>query len=424
MKKAIKILSIISAVILLFGSFAAAAPCSAAGAVKKTMLQYTSMNLTFDKPEDDEYECSVENNDAKYIEVDAYNEGEYYWLMVKSQKPTKEGAEPVITVYTEKSGEKAVVRSFRVAVTPLHKVDMDNVRLNKGAGKMIEIDNPYEKDYELKYNPKKIRITQYLYDGDKEYHVVEGLRYGITRVKAYLAGTKELIGSFTVIVWNFRATVKADCKESAIFYNPHIDSEYLEGGTLDLSECIENYHADAVYTVKANDNSLTDTGFTDKTDTSPKAQLIRGKKTGSTELTVFEKRGRRRERKIGTVFLTIKRAEDKAVFDSNMLLDNDGIFYELFISPGESFDLKAVVNKNYINNAATGSHFDENEFTFSVTSEDPGIISADENGVCTCRAVGVGEVAYTVTFADGSSVTCSGSFDAVEEELFSRITVL
>lgn len=414
----IRSLSFISAVIALLCAVTAISPCRAAGITEKSLLQYTSMNLTFEKPEDEEYECEVENNEEKYIKVDAYNEGEYYWLMVEGKKPTGESGGTKITVYKEENGKKLTVRSFRVTVLPCHKVRMEKVRINKGTGRLIELDNPYDKDYELRYNSKKIKLTHYLGDGDKVYYTLKGLRYGITRVRAYLEGTKELIGSFTVIVWNYRASVKPESEKAEISYNEHIDTRYLQGGTLDIGECIENYRAGAVYTVKAADKGLVGTESVDKTETTPKAQLVYGKRTGSTVLTVWEKRGKRKEKKIGTIDLTVIRAEDSEVFGSNMELDNDGIFYELFICPGESFDLKEAVRRRYIDNEATGSGFARDEYTFTVKADDPAVISADENGVCTCHSLGVGKVTYTVAFADGSSVTRSGTFDTVPEDEF------
>ncbi len=416
MKYLIRSLSALLAAVILLGAVISAAPCFAAGTTEKSLLQYTSMNLTFEKPEDEEYECEVKNNEAKYLKVDAYNEGDHYWLMVEGKKPTGDSVGTEITVYKEENGKKITVRCFRVTVRPCHKVGMKKVRINKGTGRIIELENPYEKEYVLKYNAKKIKLTQYYGDGDKVFYTLEGLRYGITRVRAYLEGTKELIGSFTVIVWNYRASVKPESEKAETAYNEHIDTLYLEGGTLDIGECIENYRAGAVYTVKAADKDLVGTESVDKTETTPKAQLVYGKRTGSTVLTVWEKRGKRKGKKIGTIALTVKRAKDSEVFGSNMSLDNDGIFYELFICPGESFDLKNAVRKRYIDNEATGSSFARDEYVFAVEAEDSSVISADENGVCVCHSLGIGKVTYTVTFADGSTVTRSGTFDTISEE--------
>ncbi len=73
----------------------APASASAASVEKKSMVQYKQINLSFVKEEADNYECVVENNDKGYISVDAKNEGNYYWLMVNSEKVTPKTNKPV-----------------------------------------------------------------------------------------------------------------------------------------------------------------------------------------------------------------------------------------------------------------------------------------------------------------------------------------
>ena len=139
-----------------------------ASAQQKTMQIYTNINLTFDKPEEEEYQCSVSANEKKYIKVDSNNEGNAYWLSVDSDKATPEYEKPIITVYKDNSGKKEIIKEFQITVFPLKEVEMQDVEINKGETQEIMLINPYElKEYNLKYDKKKINIQQVLFDGEK-----------------------------------------------------------------------------------------------------------------------------------------------------------------------------------------------------------------------------------------------------------------
>ena len=194
------------------------------------------------------------------------------------------------------------------------------------------------------------------------------------------------------------------------------DSRNLAGGYFDLGKAISNYHANSVYSVKADNTKLIGTGKNNTDAITPKADLVYSKKTGKTKLTVYEKRGKNKKKKIGTITLTIKKAKDSKVYSSNRERDNDGIFYEFFISPGDKVDLKSIVVGTYLNTSR--SHFKESEYTFTAKSKYPNTITVDKNGVCTCHDFGNNEVTYTITFKDGSKVTGGGSFDIVDEDFY------
>ncbi|MBQ9531274.1 MAG: hypothetical protein IJR70_04300 [Eubacterium sp.] len=391
-------------------------------ATQKTMLQYSSLNLTFEKPENEEYKCSVTNNDKKIISVDAYNEGEYYWLNVNSDKSTRR-SKPIITVYKETDGKKRIIKKYQITVSPYHKVDMKNIKINEGTKREIKLINPYydTKEYDLRYNEKKIKLTQVLYDGEKCYYILEGLKKGKSTVKAYLSQTNKLIGSFTVTVGDYEASIKTKKHNITLYYNPHIDSRYLENGSFNLGKVISNYHSDAVYSVFAENPVLIGSDTAEKENTTPKAVTVYSKNIGKTKLTVFEKRKNENKKQIGIISLTIKKAKDSEVFSSNMALDNDGIFYENFIMPGDEYNLKNAVVSRYINSDYTNSHFSESEYTFTARSNHPEIISVDKNGVCKCHTMdknAVHRITYTVTFKDGSKITNGGAFDIVDEDFY------
>ncbi|MBE6742508.1 MAG: hypothetical protein E7570_09455 [Ruminococcaceae bacterium] len=420
MKNIKKIFSMILAVLMLTSTMAIGVNASAVEAKKKTMLQYTYLNLSFEKPENESYKCKVTNNNSKYITVDANNEGEYYWLTVRSNKETKT-AKPTITIYKEKDGKKITIKKYQFAVKPAYKIDMSDCKVNKGVEKKITLKNPYEKNYRLEYNKKIISIRQMLYADNKEYHFITGLKKGKTTVKAYLQGTKKLIGSFTVSVGDYKATVKKSYQEKTIYYNKHIKSRYLDGGSFSLVDAISNYHADSVYTIKASDSTIA--GYKTEpysgyyVDPHSKFATVFSKKTGKVTLTVYEKRGKNKKKKIGTIKLTIKQAKDSKVMSSNIERDNDGIFYEFFICPGESVDLKTIIVNRYINTSC--SSFKSSEYSFTFKSDYPDVISVDKNGRCTCLKNDNNYVSYTVTFSDGSKISGGGSFDIVDEDFWS-----
>ena len=415
MKKTVLIILSLAFIICLFSC---CMRTQTVGAEEKSMLQYTYANLTFSKPENENYECTVENNKEKYITVDANNEGDCYWLIVTSNKPTKKKI-PVITVYKQdEKGKKTVLKSFQISVTPAKKVEMKNIKINTKTARRITLKNPYYecKEYELSYNKKILNISQYLFDGEKAIYTLEGLKKGKTTVKAYLTGTKKLIGSFKVTVGEYEAYIKENKKNVTIYYNSHMpDSRNLNKSSFDLGKAIGNYHADSVYSAEADNFELIRKDNNDADEVTPNADLIYGAKTGKTKLTVYEKQGNNKT-KIGTLNLTIKKAKDSEVYASNRERDNDGIFYEFFICPGEKVDLKEIITQRYINTSF--SHFEEDEYSFTFKSKNPETLKVDKNGICTCLKTGSNYVSYTVKFKDGSTASGGGSFDIVDKDFF------
>ena len=386
----------------------------AADATQKSMLVRTSLNLTFEKPASETYKCKVSDNQDKCITVDANNEGEYYWLMVKANKPTG-SKRRIITVYKEEAGGNKVIYKYQINVKPYYTVKMDNISIGKGSAEKIMIKNPYELDeYELKYDSSIIKITQVLFSGDECYYNLKGLKVGKTTVKAYLKGAKKTVGSFTVTVGNYAAKIKDKYKNVTLYYNSHIKSEYLNGGNIDIGTIIANYNPSATYSVKSDKSGFIGYSNNHPNELVAKSVIMYTKKTGTATISVYEKVGKQAEKKIGAFNLKVEKTKDSEVYASNKERDNDGIFYEFFISPGDTVDLKAIVTKRYLNTSY--SHFDDGECTFTFTAKNPDVISVDANGRCTCHKVGNNSVSYTIVFKDGSKVSGGGSFDTVDDE--------
>lgn len=390
---------------------------SALSATEKTITQYNDINLTFDKPEADEYNCVVDNNKDGYIKVDANNEGDYYWLTVAGVKATKT-TKPVITITDSKNGNE--IKKFRITVNAVKKVKQSNVKINKGTWKYVNVKNPYNlKEQKLSYNKKIIKVNQGWYgDGKGNFrYEVKGLKKGTTTVKVKLKGTSTTIGSFKIKVGDFKASIKKSYKNSKLRYNKHIKSYYLEnGGTVNVAEAINNFHANGKYTVKIKNKKIASTLKASKTTTTPKCVKIYALKTGKTKAYVYEKRGKAKKKKIGTINITVKKAKDAEVYGANRVLDNDGIFYEFFVKVGDNIDLKTIVTKRYLNTSISNFKDSEYKFTFKATPED--VMTVDENGVFTILKNDNNKAEYTITFADGSKVTGGGSFDIVDDDFY------
>lgn len=416
--------SIILSLIIAASVIAIPTSASAVSTTKKSLLIYNSLNLTFNKEENDTYETVVSGNSKGYINVEASNDGLWYWLYVKSLKATTAKSKPEISVYKVDGDKKTLYKKYQITVNPVKKVKFSNLKFNKNVTKEVILKMPYDnKDYKFKYSKKIAKIYMNYFREEKQVtYNIKGLKKGSTTVKVYLSGTKTKVGSFKITVGNFKASVKK--KKITISYNSHMkNSLWLEGGSINIGTLIKNFRSGATYTVKAKNKKLISSRIIKKDKYRPlipDAAEIYSKKTGKTTLTVYEKRAKAKKKtKIGTIKLTVKKAKDADVFWSNRALDNDGIFYELFISPGQSYDLKSAVVRRYVNNSWTKSKFKASEYTFKATSNHPEIISVDKDGVCTCNTLdnaGDNEITYTITFKDGSKVSGSGSFDVWPEE--------
>ncbi len=385
---------------------------SAVSVTEKSITQYNDINLSFNKAETDEYNCTVDNNQDGYIKVDANNEGDCYWLMVDGLKATKT-TKPVITITDSKNGNE--IKKFRITVNAVKKVKQSDVKINKGTWKYVTVKNPYTlKEQKLSYNKKIIKIKQGWYgDGYGNYrYEVKGLKKGTTTVKVKLKGTTTTIGSFKIKVGDFKAAIKKSYKNSTLRYNKHIKSYYLEnGGTVNVAEAINNFHANGKYTVKIKNKKIASTLKVSKTTTTPKCVKIYALKTGKTKAYVYEKRGKAKKKKIGTINITVKKAKDAEVYGANRVLDNDGIFYEFVVYVGDSVNLKTIVENKYLNSKLTGSSFKSSEYKFTFTATPPEVVTVDqETGVFTIHDDGSHHVDYEITFADGSKVTGGGSF--------------
>lgn len=393
------------------------ATASAATAENKTVSRYMSINLTFNKKESDEYECKVENNEKKYIKVDANNEGGYYWLMVNGLKATK-SEKPLITITDTRSGVE--IKKFKITVNEVKKYKHANEKINKGVWKEIHIKNPYNKEHVFSYNKKIIKFEMggFGYGNGNWSHHIKGLKKGTTTVKVKLEKTKIVIGEFKVTVGNYKATIKKAYKNNKLKYNEHIKKSYWlsDGGSINLGEAIKNFHANSKITVKIKNKSLLKTIKLKKEKYTPEAVELYATKKGKTTVDVFEKRGKAKKKKLGTISVKVTRATDAEVYGANREFDNDGIFYEFFVQVGDKVDLKTIVTKRYLNTNISSFKDDEYKFTFKASPAE--VITVDQNGIYTILSNGNNDVYYTITFADGSKVSGGGSFDIVDDEFF------
>ena len=413
-----KLISLTLALLLIISAFAF--PSGAISTEKVSVMVFKSKNLTFEKAESDIYNCKVTNNDEGFISVSANNEGGFYWLMVKGKKATTDTIKPVITVSQKKDGKTVTVKKFRITVKPAETVKMSDVKINKDTSTVLHLKNPYETEYKFSLSKKIVSIKQRLFNGNDAAYTLKGLKNGTTTVKAYIKGTKTLIGSFKITVGDFKPVIKKSFQSLTVCFNEHMkETEFLPGGVIELGEAVRYFHSGGKITAKAKDKTIVDIKTSPATDVTPKAVKLIGKTAGKTIVTLYETVGKTKT-KIGTIKLTVKRAKDSKVYEGNRELDNDGIFYENFISPGEKYDLKKAVINKYVNFKGTKSHFDTDEYTFTAKSSHPSILSVNEKGVVTCHKIdkkGVCKISYTIVFADGSKAKGGGQFDIIEAEV-------
>lgn len=310
----------------------------------------------------------------------------------------------------------SAVKDSDVAVAATKSVEMKDLKINVKTSRKITLENPYSKNYTLKYDKSIIKLEQVLYSKGKEAHRLTGLKKGTTTVKAVIKG--KVYGSFKVTVGDFKAGIKKNYSNSTIKFNKHIKSYNLvESGSVDLGKAVKYFHMDAEYTVKIKDTAIASYRKLKKTNNLPKRVEIYSLKPGKTTVTVYEKRGSAAKQNIGTIALTVKKAKDSEVVNANMSNDNDGLFYEFYISPGDKVDLKSLIVKNYINGSLTSKKYKDSEYTITFKAGPADTLTVNKNGKVTCLGVGNGEnyVSYKITFADGSKVSQSGSFDITDE---------
>lgn len=388
------------------------ATASAATAINKTVSCYKSVNLTFNKAESAEYDCKVKNNDKKYIKLEAQNEGEYYWLMVYGLKATK-SEKPLITITDKKDGKK--VKQFQITVNKVKTFKHSNEKINKGVWKEINIKNPYEKNHEFSYNKKIIKFEKggYGYGNGNWKHYIKGLKKGTTTVKVKLKNTKTVLSSFKVTVGNYKMKIKKAYKNTNLKYNKHLKKSYYlsKGGSINLGKAVQNFHSNSKISVKIKNKSLLKTVKVKKDKYTPEAVKLYAAKTGKTKVDVYEKRGKAKKTKIGTISVKVTKAKDADVFDANRKLDNDGIFYGFLVKVGDKINLKKIVTDKYIN-GPTGSKYKNSEYKFSFTASPANVVSVNKStGIFTILSDGNNKVGCTITFADGSKASCGGSFD-------------
>ncbi len=392
---------------------------SAASATKKTVVQFKMIRDVLKKSEKDTYKCNVSGNNGnikvKTESVSDYS-GFYYSIEIEGLKATKT-KKPVITITDAKTDK--VIKKYEITVKAATKVKHANVKMNKSIWKNLTIKNPYHetKEQTLCYNKKILKFkTGYYGDGAKFTYTIKGIKKGTTTVKVKLKKTNFVVSKFKITVGDYKATVKKSYKKSTIKYNSHIKSYCLDnGGTLNIGKAVNNFHANSKYTVKIHNKKIAKTRKAEKLETTPEAVEIYSLKKGKTKVTVYEKRGKAKKKKIGTINLTVKKAKDSEVYASNRELDNDGIFYEFFVNVGDKIDLKKIVERRYLNVKSTGSHFKESEYKFTFKASPANVISVDKNGIYTIKDYGMNDVSYTITFKDGSKVSGGGSFDIVED---------
>lgn len=414
---------------------AALVPANAAKTVEtndKTVYKYTNAFYSGGKAN---VAYKIKYTGKNYIRANLYtsyeNETEQrnlgWELTVCGIKKTGK-TKPTVTIYhNDKNGNEVIDKKYSFTVKATKKLKLKDVAVNKGMSKRLGIgmetgwgSERYIYYGDLKYTYSKKGIAKVEEKGDyasvhESYtdwtSYVTGLKKGTTTVTVKLKGTK--IGSFKVTVKNIKTTIK----------DKTVTLRYSKYGNVNLqgfyvAHALNNPHKGAKYTAKLSSDKILkkytfkDTNYSD-------TYVIAQKKKNAT-VTVYEKIGSKKKTKIGKITVKIVTAKMNEVAGYAREQDNDGIFYENFIAPGQTYDLKGAVVRNYLDWGKNSIvHFTSKDYKFTFKAAAPEIVSVDKNGICTCHALdqnGDNYVSYKVSFTDGSTFEGGGSFDVWPEE--------
>lgn len=400
-------------------TFAVVAPASYVNAknkvkvIDKTVYLYTKTRLPYFDGYGEEEDYSYSVSGAKYIKVT--NEAEEYYSvspLVVGQKLTKGHTKPVITIYRNKKGEaKQVYRKYRFTVKKTPKITQ-KLSVNKNALKLTKLKDIFSKDLVYKYSDKSVaKITydsvfsghiyeEWRYNIGVEGYCVKGLKYGKTKVKAYIKGTKTKVAEFDITVKRIKPSIKKKYRTVTLWYSKY---GWVKKGEFCLESIINNLSIKSKLSLKIADKKKayyfegSPDEFADITLTQ-----IRAKKLGKTKAVVYETLNGKK-RKVGTVNIVIKKAKmaDAAWYSP---YDEEGIDVPDELYPGDICNVRVAIENYWLTN------FAKKDYTITYKAKYPKIASVSKNGILkvlkpavTSKSINL--VNYTIKFSDGSKLS-------------------
>lgn len=379
---------------------------------KLTMPVYTSKNLSFKKPDKTvTYKCSVKGNKNKNIEVDFKNEGKTIWLYVKAKKKTDDDI--TISVYYKTKVANLSVKKYSIKVTPVRKLDFEDVRINPKTTKSVTLKNPYDKDLTFKYSTKKYAEIDPAYTAveDSFTYNFKAKKKGSETVKVYLGKTKKLLGQFKITVAKTDTTVLPEYETLTLLYNKHGSSVYMSESHIMLTDLLQDVKYKAKYTATLSGTSVVDK-ITEKSDSTrgekKTTDMLYATGKGSATAVVYEKLTGKKKKQIATFKIKVKKAPMNYVADENMKLYDEGLFGNgegvEAMTVGDTLNVGKTVKSALINNTWTSSHFKKSLYKITYKTSAPNKLPVSADGIVTAKKVTKNDakITYTITFSDKS----------------------
>ncbi len=362
---------------------------------------------------DDEYRYSYSVSDRECIKVENNMGGGEVELVLRGKKLTSGGKKPIITIYRQKNGsEKQAYKRYRVTVKNPPTITK-SISVNKNALELTGLGNyEFTKELTFTYTDKSVARLEYgsvhsgnIYDSSRYQNgtkglCVKGLKYGKTRARAYIKGTKLKVGDFKITVKSIKPTIKKKYKTVNLRY-----SKYGRVREEDFcAECIVNdLRPESKLSVKIADKKTASVYKAKPEYEDYEVSMVGAKKPGKTKAAFYETLGGKK-RKIGTVRIIVKQAKMSEAAKYNIWYSDEELELPK-LYPGDTYDPKDYLDFYYL------SPFKSKDYKLTVKSADSETISVNKNNMLRIMK-GSGkngvQIKYKTVFTDGSKL--SGSF--------------
>ena len=412
--------SIIAFLIILTLTVAAPAVCAETKAatakgnnfktIEKTAYLYTKTELPYFGDDGDgyRYSCTVSKGKCISVHSETYIEGCVHPEIV-GKKLTKGNSKPVITIYRNMEGEpKQVYRKYRITVKKTPKVSQ-KLNVNKNALKLTKLKSNYTKKFVFKYSDKNVArikpdsvLSGNIYDSGrwqkgKSGYCVKGLKYGKTRVKVYLKGTKIKVADFKITVKNVKPAIKKKYKTVKLWHSKY---GFVKKGNFCVEDIVNDLSVDSKLSVKIADKKIAFYYVTSPENEDYDVTMISAKKLGKTNVDVYETLNGVK-RKVGTVKIVVKKA---TMADAAWNAPYEEEFMDLpeELYPGDTCDIKEAVESYYLEG------FKAKDYKITIKSKFPKIASVSKGGVLKVLKPGFSDdeqlklVEFKIVFRDKS----------------------
>ncbi len=398
-------------------------PATASAAKVKTAKQTISVYETaaFDVfyTKYHKFKLSITNNSKKYLKAsinyDAGDSefGQYFALIVTGLKKTPKKDAPVVTVYYKnKDGKKVTIAKAKVTVkgTKPKAQNFKNLTLNPGtlAPSQEIVGNYY--DVEERISDKSVVKTDYnspytttdIYRGEySDCGYVKALKKGTATISYWLKNYNVKLGEYKVTVKDVKTTINKNYETVELKYFDGKLNKLYDRNQFYTALVLENYHKDAVYTSKIEDESVLSAKTVKKGKVSPNTnELLSAKKTGETKVKIYEqKKGSSKKTKVGTVNVKVEPATMADIVEAGDRDHSVAGIYFMCIEKDETVDGFESVRLTWLEN------FNESDYTIKLTTDDTKVFNIDENGKVTRLSNAYARITIEVTFTDGSVFT-------------------